>query len=72
MYRYLLCAGVSWLIDRFPTIRAVVPQSFYADPDPAVYFNADADPDPAAFLLRRIRIHLMNNFLELKKTTTKK
>ena len=26
--------------------RAVDPQSFYADPDPAVFLNADPDPDP--------------------------
>ena len=28
-------------------VRAVDPQSFFADPDPAVFFNADdLDPDP--------------------------
>ena len=27
-------------------IRAVDPHSFYADPDPAVFLNADPDPDP--------------------------
>ena len=26
--------------------RAVDPQSFYADPDPAVFLNAVLDPDP--------------------------
>ena len=26
--------------------RAVDPHSFYADPDPAVFLNADPDPDP--------------------------
>ena len=26
-------------------IRAVDPHSFYADPDPAVFLNADPDPD---------------------------
>ena len=27
--------------------RAVDPHSFYADPDPAVFLNADPDPAPA-------------------------
>ena len=27
--------------------RAVDPHSFYADPDPAVFLNADPDPGPA-------------------------
>ena len=27
-------------------IRAVDPHSFYADPDPAVFLNADPDPGP--------------------------
>ena len=31
-------------IDRFH-IRAVDPHSFYADPDPAVFLNADQDPE---------------------------
>ena len=26
--------------------RAVDPHSFYADPDPAVFLNADPDPGP--------------------------
>ena len=26
--------------------RAVDPNSFYADPDPAAFLNADPDPDP--------------------------
>ena len=26
--------------------RAVNPHSFYADPDPTVFLNADPDPDP--------------------------
>ena len=26
--------------------RAVDPQSLYADPDPAVFLNADPDPEP--------------------------
>ena len=46
-------------------VKAVVPNSFFADPDPVVFLNADpdpavflnADPDPAAFSLR-IRILL--------------
>ena len=28
--------------------RAVDPHSFYADPDPAVFLNADPDPDPVS------------------------
>ena len=27
-------------------VRAVDPHSLYADPDPAVFLNADPDPDP--------------------------
>ena len=38
---------------------AVDPHSFFADPDPAVFLNAD--PDPAA-LKMRIRIQLKTNF----------
>ena len=34
------------------------PQSSFADPDPAVFFNVN--PDPAAFLMR-IRIRLLKN-----------
>ena len=29
----------------FMSPRAVDPHSFYADPDPAVFLNADPDPD---------------------------
>ena len=36
-------------------MRAVDPHSFFADPDPTVFL--DADPDPAACLMR-IRIQL--------------
>ena len=28
------------------TVRAVDPHSLHADPDPAVFMNADLDPDP--------------------------
>ena len=35
--------------------RAVDPHSFFADPDSAVFLNADPVPDPAAFKMR-IRI----------------
>ena len=34
------------LHDRCVIIRAVDPNSCYADPDPAVFLNADPDPDP--------------------------
>ena len=34
------------------TGRAVDPHSFFVDPDPATLLNADADPDPAAFLMQ--------------------
>ena len=30
-----------------PSVRAVDPHSFFSDPDPAVFLNAD--PDPATF-----------------------
>ena len=40
---------------RYILIRAVDPHSFFADPDPDVFLNAD--PDPGA-LLMRIRIQL--------------
>ena len=36
--------------------------SFFADPDPAVFLNADLDPDQAVFLKRIwIRIQLLKN-----------
>ena len=53
-------------------MRAVDPHSFFADPDPTVFL--DADPDPAACLMRfRIQLSkicknfLMKSFLEFKK-----
>ena len=32
---------------KFVKTRAVDPHSFFADPDPAVFLNADPDPKPA-------------------------
>ena len=54
------------------------PQSSFADPDPAVFFNAD--PDPAAFLMRiRIQLqkrgkkfHIKFSVFEKSSTNTKK
>ena len=42
--------------------RAVDPHSFYADPDPAVFLNADPDPGPA---LPNLKKKIMNSFLKL-------
>ncbi len=36
-----VCLRLTW-----NKARAVDPHSFYADPDPAVFLNADPDPDP--------------------------
>ena len=36
----------SWESSAFSLIRAVDPHSFYAEPDPAIFLNADPDPDP--------------------------
>ena len=71
--------GLSQKLLHKPRSRAVDPQSFFADPDPAVLLNAD--PDPSAFVMRiQIRIqlnfyktnYLMKSFLELKKIHEKK
>ena len=43
-------------------IRAVDPHSFYADPDPAVFLNADPDPGPAEPNLKK---KIMKSFLKL-------
>ena len=42
--------------------RAVDPHSFYADPDPAVFLNADPDPGPAEPNLKK---KIMKSFLKL-------
>ena len=46
----LILAGSGTLVTArycsVPVIRAVDPHSFYADPDPAIFLNADPDPGP--------------------------
>ena len=42
--------------------RAVDPHLFYADPDPAVFLNADPDPGPAEPNLKK---KIMKSFLKL-------
>ena len=47
MVSFLSCCQCQLLTYVLILTRAVDPQTFFADPDPAVFFNAD--PDPAVF-----------------------